>query len=80
MLWIQILILSSIECLVSIAHLGQDIPGTGNAPIVIGLDDLQKVFPIWADLMVKIQADPKAVKELGWVRTRDAHKALHTCQ
>eukprot|EP00850_Spirogloea_muscicola_P011540 SM000072S21174 [mRNA] locus=s72:97305:104460:+ [translate_table: standard] len=45
-----------------------DIPGTGNAPVVLKTEDLRRVNPIWVKITAQIEADSVAKEELGWVR------------
>ncbi|PNH02423.1 hypothetical protein TSOC_011595 [Tetrabaena socialis] len=44
------------------------IPRSGPAPVLIRYTDLAGVVPEWERITAKIEADPKAVKQLDWVR------------
>eukprot|EP00245_Coleochaete_scutata_P006796 TRINITY_DN21580_c0_g1_i1.p1 TRINITY_DN21580_c0_g1~~TRINITY_DN21580_c0_g1_i1.p1 ORF type:complete len:801 (+),score=219.38 TRINITY_DN21580_c0_g1_i1:188-2590(+) len=46
----------------------EDIPGTGNAPLLIRVEDLRKVVPIWVRITAEIELDERAKDVLGWVR------------
>lgn len=46
----------------------EDIPGTGNAPVLAPMEDIRRVIPIWVDLTAKIEVDEDSKKVLGWVR------------
>jgi len=50
-----------------------DIPGTGNAPVLMRVEDFQKVVPIWSEVTEAIDNDPEAVEKLGWVREMYAY-------
>jgi len=45
-----------------------DIPGTGNAPALLNVDDLAKIIPIWNQVTERLNNDKEAVDVLGWVR------------
>ncbi|KAK3257519.1 hypothetical protein CYMTET_33395 [Cymbomonas tetramitiformis] len=51
----------------------KDIPGTGNSPVVLHVEDFARVVPLWVDTTEKIDADEEAVKVLGWVREMYAY-------
>ncbi|GAQ82785.1 hypothetical protein KFL_001240160 [Klebsormidium nitens] len=45
-----------------------DIPPTGNAPLLMKIEDMRKVIPLWVDVTAQIEEDEDAKKKLGWVR------------
>jgi len=45
-----------------------DIPGTGNAPVLLRVEDMVRLLPVWNEVTEKIDQDEEAVKVLGWVR------------
>eukprot|EP00271_Cylindrocystis_brebissonii_P011031 TRINITY_DN27713_c0_g1_i1.p1 TRINITY_DN27713_c0_g1~~TRINITY_DN27713_c0_g1_i1.p1 ORF type:complete len:749 (+),score=107.35 TRINITY_DN27713_c0_g1_i1:292-2538(+) len=46
----------------------EDIPNTGNAPVLAPTAKLREVIPFWVDLVAKIEADKPSKDVLGWVR------------
>ncbi|KAK2079342.1 hypothetical protein QBZ16_003033 [Prototheca wickerhamii] len=46
----------------------EQIAPIGNAPTLMSLDDLTRVFPVWFNLSIAIHNDEQAAKEWGWVQ------------
>ena len=51
----------------------EDIPQTGNAPVLMRFDDFAKVCPRWVELTAKLEKDEEAKEAFGWVREMYAY-------
>ena len=48
--------------------LGGKTDPVGPSPVIIHVEQLKQITPLWHDFTRKIMADPEAVQHLGWVR------------
>ena len=51
----------------------EDVPSTGNAPVLVRTEDYRRLVPIWVQLVVDLQEDAEAVQKFGWVREMYAY-------
>lgn len=51
----------------------EDIPQTGNAPVLMRFDDFAKVCPTWVALTAALEKDAEAREAFGWVREMYAY-------
>ena len=51
----------------------EDIPQTGNAPVLMRFDDFARVCPKWVELTAALEKDEEAKEAFGWVREMYAY-------